>query len=1030
MSILSPAKSVKFLWILFLIVSYFTSVIFGQEYGFDTWTTANGLPQNTVTGVVQTPDGYLWISTFDGLARFDGVRFTIFDKGNTKGIVNNRFSGLFVDKAGVIWATTENGAITTYQNGVFSSSQSPETSSSSVTIISDVEGNALIETNDGYYYLKDGNFIPTAEKKEPNIKQIYAPKSGAKWTFRSDRTTRFKNGHTTDYSLVLPSEYLNPNARFQYLDDSQGTLWLTTKDKIYRLADGNVTVFTKNEIPALSKLSPFFILDDAEGNVWFIFGISDTTQNLDWQLVKFKDGNFTTFNLGKSLNAGQGITDREGNFWLATTAGLRRLRPQLISTLSVKDGLVSNEVYPLLQTNKGDILIGLPQGLNIYRDGKIINSGARYQNGIPLYMRGLWEDKQGQIWLGYQGEGGFGRLEEPSTVKRIGKNDIPNGATEFASDLDGNIWIATEEGLFKYKNDTEIAHFTTKDGLQNDKIITLHFDRNGSLWLGTFDGLAMIKSEPPALAGGSDDGREASQTNSKAPPLTQRVLTFNDVENSPKGFVRAIYEDTEGVLWFGTYGDGLVRYKDGKFFNYRVEDGLFNNGVFAVLEDGRGNFWMSSNRGIHRVSKQELNDFAEGKIPKLNSVSYDEKDGMLNAECNGGRIPAAIKTKDGKLWFATMGGVAIVDPKAEKVNPNPPPVVIENISVDRKSVNSQILQTAIRNPNFPIELQPGQSNIAIEYTGLSLTKSEQIKFKYKLEGLQENWVEAGTKRTVDYSYLPAGTYTFRVIAANANGVWNDEGAVIKIVVYPYFYQTWWFRVLAALAGALIVWLIYRNRVSHLREIAETKTKFSRQLIESQETERKRIASELHDGLGQNLVVIKNRAMLAIKKGDDKERVAKELDNISESATQALEEVREITNNLRPQLLDRLGLTKAMNSMLKKVSDVIEIESEIDSIDNIFNENEEISIYRIVQESLNNVLKHSGATKVLVKIKQTDNNILMRIEDNGKGFDSMSVKGGLGLVGLKERSQLLNGELLIDSKIGEGTIIEVKIQKTE
>jgi signal transduction histidine kinase len=233
--------------------------------------------------------------------------------------------------------------------------------------------------------------------------------------------------------------------------------------------------------------------------------------------------------------------------------------------------------------------------------------------------------------------------------------------------------------------------------------------------------------------------------------------------------------------------------------------------------------------------------------------------------------------------------------------------------------------------------------------------------------------------------------------------------------------------LAALAAALIIGLIYHNRVSHLREIAETKTKFSRQLIESQEAERKRIATELHDGLGQNLVVIKNRAVLGINKGNDPARVIKELANISESASQALDEVREITNNLRPQLLDRLGLTKAINAMLKKVSGVIDIESEMDSIDDIFNETQEISVYRIVQESLNNIIKHSNATTVSVKINRAENKVFIRIKDNGKGFDTTDPKSGLGLVGLKERAQLLNGELRIDSEIGKGTAVEVKIQ---
>jgi signal transduction histidine kinase len=250
--------------------------------------------------------------------------------------------------------------------------------------------------------------------------------------------------------------------------------------------------------------------------------------------------------------------------------------------------------------------------------------------------------------------------------------------------------------------------------------------------------------------------------------------------------------------------------------------------------------------------------------------------------------------------------------------------------------------------------------------------------------------------------------------------------MVRIVVRPHVYQTWWFRLLIALVVAFAVGLIYYTRVSHLRQIAETKTAFSRQLIESQEAERKRIAAELHDGLGQSLVVIKNRAMLGIKKGDDPERVAKELGNISDSAAQALDEVREITNNLRPQLLDRLGLTKALTAMCKKISGVVEVECQVADIDGLFNENEEISLYRIVQESLNNVIKHSSASDATVIVERTADRVVLRIEDNGRGFDPATVKRGLGLTGLQERAQLLDGTLSIDSKPNDRTKIEVSI----
>lgn len=971
-----------------------------QEYGFDVWTTTNGLPQNTVTGVVQTPDGYLWLSTFDGLARFDGVRFTIFDKGNTKGIANNRFARLFVDREGVLYAVTEDNVVTVYRNSSFASYSQFATAGEQVAeIVNDDQGNTLFETDKGYYLLQGGQFVLTPEKKEANVRQIYWSRSGAKWVIERNQITRHKDGQVTTYPLTLTADELSPGVNLAAFEDHQGVLWLRRRRpafELWRLHGGKSTVFTKKEIPALNELYPNQIWEDADGSILFL--LSGSNEPRPNEFLRFKDNQFRSYKLNETVGVTASLKDREGNFWLATSTGLRRLRRKLITTLSIKDGLNSNEVYPLIQTANGDIFIGTVQGVNRYASGKITNPGLKYSAKFPfpLYMRGFWEDDRARLWLGYQGEGGFGRMEASSTLKRIGKTDLPNGATDFASDRDGNVWIATDEGLLKYRDDQEVAHYTVKDGLRTDQIVTIHFDRSGNLWLGTFDGLSVFKEG--------------------------KFVNYHDEANCPQGFVRAIYEDADGVLWFGTYGDGLVRLKDGKFFNYRVEHGLFNNGVFAILEDKRGNFWMSSNRGIYRVSKQELNEVADGRIPKLNTVSYDEKDGMLNAECNGGRLPAALQAKDGKLWFPTMGGVAIIDPDAEIVNPNPPPLVIENISIDRKPVDLKSAQTEV-------VLQPGQSNIAIEYTGLSLIKSEQIKFKYKLEGLEENWIEAGTRRTVDYSYLPAGTYTFRLIAANANGVWNNEGAGLRIVVRPFFYQTWWFISLLTLALATFVWWVYYTRVSRLRAIAEAKTLFSRQLIESQEAERKRIASELHDGLGQSLVIIKNRAMLGLNKRDDQERVARELGSISESASLALDEVREITNNLRPQLLDRLGLTKAIQSMLKKLVDVIEVDSQIEPIDGLFSENKEISIYRIVQESVNNIIKHANASKAFVEIKRGSKDVSITIRDNGKGFDTANVnpeRRTLGLVGLKERAQQLSGEIVIESRPGSGTNIRVTV----
>jgi ligand-binding sensor domain-containing protein len=331
-------------WRCLLFLLCFSAVTSAQEYGFDVWTTANGLPQNTVTGVVQTPDGYLWLSTFDGLARFDGVRFTIFDKGNTKGIINNRFSRLFADRAGTVFAYTENYVVTVYRNGAFTSYADFATSGESIAaIVNDAKGNAVFETAQGFYALQGDRFVLTAEQKAPNVKQVYWGKSGAKWVIDAKQITQHQEGRATSYPLNLTAEELGDINRLATYEDRRGALWMrrrTPAFELWRLQDGKVTVFTNKEIPALAELFPNQVQEDFDGSIWFLF--SGLTVPKPSQLVRCKDNQFTSYPLHEPVGATASLTDREGNFWLATSTGLRRLRRKLITTLSVKDGLNSN----------------------------------------------------------------------------------------------------------------------------------------------------------------------------------------------------------------------------------------------------------------------------------------------------------------------------------------------------------------------------------------------------------------------------------------------------------------------------------------------------------------------------------------------------------------------------------------------------------------------------------------------------------------------------------------------------------------
>ena len=490
--------------------------------------------------------------------------------------------------------------------------------------------------------------------------------------------------------------------------------------------------------------------------------------------------------------------------------------------------------------------------------------------------------------------------------------------------------------------------------------------------------------------------------------------------------MRSLYEDKDGTLWIGSYDGGLARFKDGKFTRYNTKTGLPNDGAFQILEDDSRNFWISSNRGIYRVKKDELNEFADGRRGRVTATAYGKSDGMLNAECNGGRSPAGIRARDGRLWFPTQDGAAVIDPREIKANSPPPPVVIETVKIDNND-------SEFDKETSKINIEPSQQNFEIDYTALSFINSENLQFKYKLEGLDDDWIDAGTRRLAYFSHVPPGEYTFRVIAANSDGVWNEQGATLKIVVLPPFYRTWWFITLAAFGIGIFAYLLFRRRIEQINLKHAAELAFSRRLIDSQEQERKRFAAEMHDGLGQSLVIIKNRARLSLKQSDKKEAMLDHLENISETASHAIEEAREIAFNLRPHLLDRLGLTKTIESMLGKVfgANDIEFEAEIDLIDGVLEKDSEILLYRIVQECANNIVKHSQAKKATVRIERDEKNLAVKISDNGRGFDTSASgndlsKRSFGLVGIAERTRLLGGKLNIESAVGKGTTVSIII----
>ncbi|MEJ7701597.1 MAG: two-component regulator propeller domain-containing protein [Pyrinomonadaceae bacterium] len=458
--------------------------------------------------------------------------------------------------------------------------------------------------------------------------------------------------------------------------------------------------------------------------------------------------------------------------------------------------------------------------LTKYKDGKITN--YRRQNGL-IYtdIQSLFEDANGRLWIG--AFSGVQYLEDGKFYDGI--KGLP--VFDIHQDRQGILWFASSSGLVKYDG-KESKFFTTENGLPGNNVKTIIENEDGSMWIGTYDGIALMKNE--------------------------KFTAFTETDGLAGNHVRSLYKDETGTLWIGTYESGLSRFKDGTFTRFTTENGLASNGVFQILEDSSRNFWISSNQGIYRVSREQLNEFADGKIPSVTSTLFGKSDGMLSTEANGGGQPAGIKASDGRLWFPTQDGAAIIKPEAVMLNAFPPPVVIESARIDNQKIDRL---------EKKIEINPGQENLEIDYTGLSFIKPEQVRFRYKLEGLEENWTEAGNRRTAFYPHLAPGEYVFQVIAANSDNVWNEQGARIQIIVKPPFYRRWWFIALAVLLGAGMVFAMYRRQISKLEKDRAAQQAFSRQLLASQEHERKRIAAELHDSLGQRLVVIKNLALMLL-----------------------------------------------------------------------------------------------------------------------------------------------------------------------
>lgn len=725
------------------------------QYRRDHWHTKDGLPQSSVEAIAQSRDGYLWFGTQEGVARFDGIRFVVFDKSNTPAIRGNRILSLLADRRGGVWMGTEGGGMTRYDRGAFTTFRAKEGLPSDTVecLAQDQEGIVWIGTDRGLARLGAGGLktYTTADGLPAGgVRALLARRGGGVWvgtdagvvSAEADRPLSPVEGSPAHVSALW--------------EDADGTLWLGGNGVLTALRSrGSRTYSSAEGLPGHWVQA---IRRDRNGNLW--------VGTDGGGLARFRDGRFAVVSMKDGLPSDMVLRifeDLEGSLWVGMhDGGLDRLRDTKFLTFTTREGLAGDDVWPVFEDREGSLWFGTSNaGLSRLKGGVFTTFTTR--DGLPSNsVQALTQDASGTLWVGTRG-GGLSRIDggRISAVKPRG--GLPGSAIgALCADRDGSLWVGTRGSGVVRLRDGVFAEVPGVEFVKGVAIHSIHQDRRGDVWIAT-NGRGLLHLHDGAVAA-----------------LTTRDGLASDIVN-------AVLEGSDGSLWIATFGGGLGRLRGGRITSYTVAQGLYDDAVFQVLEDGGRNLWMSCNKGISRVSVAELDALDRGAVASLHPVVYGTADGMRNRECNGANQPAGIRAADGRLWFPTIEGVVAIDAEHLPTNRVAPPVVLESLLVDGAPLAAR----------DRLELPPGKESLEFQYTALSFAVPERVRFRYKLEGLDRDWVEAGARRVAYYTRIPPGSYRFVASAANDDGVWNEAGVSLSFRLRPRFYQTRWFYALLA-----------------------------------------------------------------------------------------------------------------------------------------------------------------------------------------------------------------------------------------
>lgn len=1038
-----------------------------QQINFKNLSIQDGLSQSTINCIYQDSQGYIWFGTQDGLNKYDGYNFTIFKENpvDTNSISHNWIWDVFEDKNGNLWIGTWYGLnkynrntneFTRYlpkKNNKYSISNNRP-----ISIKEDKNGNIYVATWGGGLNLfdpKTNQFYVYKHDPEKNysigsnfIRSIYIDNDGLLWIgtwnglyFLNTNSTTIKDSIKFNRFIFESdgSDSVHTAKVVTIFENKKGELWIgTMASGLYRIdkTKTQVThfVYDKNNPKSISSNNISDVNEDSFGKMWI------GTQNSGLNLYNFGQNEFVHYKSSENKETNLSSNkisklyeDKSGVFWIGTntnglnTINLKRKKFFCFShSKDKKNSLSGNLVRCFYKDKQGFLWIGTEgNGLNRYDPNKKKFTHFRHNPENPYSIsndniKAIVADKTGYLWIATSG--GLNQFN-PKTKKFIHfKHDAYNSQSISSNSIetlliDNNniLWIGTsDKGLDKYDiklNKFEHFRFDKQNpfSIPGNYILSLFEDHFGHLWIGGWGG-------------------GLSQYDAK----NIRFIRFSHNPVDPNSIcddmISSIYETRhqgKSTLWVGT-ARGLSFMKNdnaslGKFNHYFEKDGLPNQHIYGVLEDKTGHLWISTNNGISKFTPPGLFE------------NFDTGDGLLSNEFIGRSFYAS---PEGQLFYGCSMGFISFFPDSIKTSSYKAPVIITNFQLynNNSAINNESeIHPYFQNPDTvrTMVLAYSDNIFTIEFAALDYTAPEKIKYAYKMEGFHNDWIYTDSKkRFATYTNLDPGNYIFRVKGTNSDGVWNEHGASMNIIITPPFWKTVWFKILIGLFIVTVLLFVHYLRIAFYKRENKSQEDFSNKLIESQETERKRIAGELHDSLGQNLLIINN----SIKKYTRQVKNPNtDLELISTTIKDSIDEVREIAYNLHPQHLERLGLKEAIESVINRISQAtdIKIVSNIEDVNDVIPSEYKIHFFRIIQEVLNNIVKHSNANAAEILVRKDNHHIYASVKDNGKGFKNENVNkmNGIGLRNISERAKLIGGDLKINSNMGQGTYLKLKVPCT-